>query len=445
MNDPTLAQWPGVSRPNYSPIPDDYIDFAMAMLKGAEFKVLMYIARRTFGFKRQSDRISLTQICSGITRKDGTVIERGTGLSRQGAVSAIHSLIDQGYIHEERSNSDERGNEVNTYTIVFHTPNPLPDEAPPIPTPGATSPQSNYLTRGVNNLDAWSNNLTSPGQQIGPPPGQQIGPPLVKLFDSQKTVERETANRKTDISNREGRSHRPARTNSSDSNDSTQQHAQKDRNHEDAGYTNSSDTIAAYVKELAAEFGDDAPHASRTRVTNLRREAGLGDDTLLELLEEAASITRSQAHAISKRGRGGRPVHMPYLLRTLEGLLDPTRSARASPSFDGAHARAPSMPALTGGAQPLPIDEPDEVWHAALAELQLVLTPENYNTWLSTTRVVDRTGDLLRISVPKVLQMEWLERKLHGCVTSTLRHLGHGDMRVEYIVTVEGDGETSSG
>jgi len=447
MNDPTLAQWPGVSRPNYSPIPDDYIDFAMATLKGAEFKVLMYIARRTFGFKRQSDRISLTQICSGIARKDGTIIERGTGLSRQGAVSAIHSLIDQGYIHEERSSSDERGNEVNTYTIVFHSPNPLPDEAPPIPTPGATFPQSNNLTRGVNNLGAWSNYLTSPSQQSRPLPGQKNGPPLVKLFDSQKTVERETDNRKTDISNREVRSHRPTSANSSDSNDSTQQHEEGHRNNHNTERTDTDDTITAYVKELGAEFGDDAPHASRTRVTNLRREAGLGDDTLQELLEEAASITRSQAHAISKRGRGGHPVHMPYLLRTLEGLLDPARSARASPSFDGAHARAPSTPtpALTGGARPLPIDETDEVWHAALAELQLVLTPENYNTWLSTTRVVERTGDLLRIGVPKVLQMEWLERKLHGCVTSTLRHLGHGDMRVEYMVTVEGDGGTSSG
>jgi len=439
MNDPTPTRWPGVSRPNYSPIPDDYLDFAMATLKGAEFKVLMYVARRTFGFKRQSDRISLTQICSGITRKDGTVIERGTGLSRQGAVSAIRSLIDQGYIHEEKSSSDERGNEVNTYTIVFNSPNPVPDEAPPTPAPEAMPPQSNYLTRDANNLAPWSNNLTSPGQQAGPPPSQQNGSPLVKLLDPQKTVDRETGNRKTGLSNRRARGDGTTGIAPSDSSDSMQQNGGQDGHRDDAARTNSADVVAEYVTALGEEFGDDAPHASRTRVANLRRETELDDDTLLELLEEAAAITRSQGHAIGKRGRGGRPIHMPYLLRTLEGLLDPARSARVSPPRpDGLvpGVRAPSV-----GARPLPVGETDDVWSAALAELQLILTPENYNTWLATTRVVARTGDLLRIGVPKPFQREWLERKLHGRVISTLRHLGHGGMRVEYVVLVGGDGE----
>jgi hypothetical protein len=44
--------------------PDALLDHVMANLTGAEFKVLAYIVRRTFAFKKQSDTISLDQICS---------------------------------------------------------------------------------------------------------------------------------------------------------------------------------------------------------------------------------------------------------------------------------------------------------------------------------------------------------------------------------------------
>lgn len=436
MNDPTPTQWPGVSRPNYSPIPDDYIDFAMAALKGAEFKVLMYIARRTFGFKRQSDRISLTQICAGITRKDGTVIERGTGLSRQGAVSAIRSLIDQGYIREERSSSDERGNGVNMYTIVFNSPNPLPDEAPLAAAPEAAPPQSNILTRGANNLDSWSNNLTSPSQKTGPPPGQESGLPLVKNLDSQKTVERETGNRKTDISNRGARGSNTTQANSSDSSDSMSSQTDVTSTVTAAtdGVPCAGNALATRVDTLGVEFGDDAPQASRTRVTHLQREAALDDGALSTLLDEAASITRSQAHAIGKRGRGGRPLHMPYLLRTLESLLDPERTARASPPSASARPDTPSPTAAVDSADPPPINEPDEVWRAALVDLRLSLTAENYRAWLSTTRVVARTENVLRVGVPDSLRRDWLEHKLRRPVMSALGRLGYGHMRVEYVI-----------
>ena len=55
----TAAQPPfrGFSGPNYTPVPDELFDELMVELSGAELKVLLYIIRRTFGFKRDADMI----------------------------------------------------------------------------------------------------------------------------------------------------------------------------------------------------------------------------------------------------------------------------------------------------------------------------------------------------------------------------------------------------
>jgi len=125
---------------------------------------------------------------------------------------------------------------------------------------------------------------------------------------------------------------------------------------------------------------------------------------------------------------------MPYLLRTLESLLDPERTARASPPSASARPDTPSPTAAVDSADPPPINEPDEVWRAALVDLRLSLTAENYRAWLSTTRVVARTENVLRVGVPDSLRRDWLEHKLRRPVMSALGRLGYGHMRVEYVI-----------
>ena len=67
----------GFSGPNYTPVPDELFDELMVELSGAELKVLLYIIRRTFGFKRDADMISLSQMLNGIRTPDGRVLDRG--------------------------------------------------------------------------------------------------------------------------------------------------------------------------------------------------------------------------------------------------------------------------------------------------------------------------------------------------------------------------------
>jgi hypothetical protein len=45
-------QFTGYASPNYTPVPDELFDEQLPDLSGAELKVLLYVIRRTFGFKR---------------------------------------------------------------------------------------------------------------------------------------------------------------------------------------------------------------------------------------------------------------------------------------------------------------------------------------------------------------------------------------------------------
>jgi hypothetical protein len=107
--------------PNSTQVPDDLFDKYMAELSGAELKVLLYIIRRTFGFKRQQDAISISQLVKGIIKKNGEVLDKGTGLSRATAVIAAKSLEHRGFIVRIKRYSVQNGDEATAYSLKIAT------------------------------------------------------------------------------------------------------------------------------------------------------------------------------------------------------------------------------------------------------------------------------------------------------------------------------------
>jgi hypothetical protein len=151
-SNPTPYRFAGFSAPFYTQIPDAVFDELLSLLTGAELKVLLYVARRTFGFKKAADDISISQIMHGITTRAGEVLDHGTGLSKDAVTRATKRLVRMGVLLARRNRSRERGNEPTTYAL--HIRDPL------------------------------SENRT--------PPGQNIGQGLVRKSDTQETVEQET-------------------------------------------------------------------------------------------------------------------------------------------------------------------------------------------------------------------------------------------------------------
>lgn len=90
--------------PNYTQTPNELFDEWLPNLNEAELKVLMVIMRKTFGWHKIRDKISLSQL------------EKHTGLLRQSILKASKSLENKGLI--SKTVSGIKGREETSYELI---------------------------------------------------------------------------------------------------------------------------------------------------------------------------------------------------------------------------------------------------------------------------------------------------------------------------------------
>lgn len=299
MNDQSQhrEKFSGYSRPNYTPVPDQLFDEQLPDLSGAELKVVLYIIRRTFGFKKDNDNISLNQLLHGIITRAGVQLDRGTGLSRSTLIEAIKGLIQKGHIIAEQRVSRERGNEATNYRL-----NILPVTPRSKIEPGESGdhtglvrksdPQETALQKGNTYLRSGNKHASSHDKDRG---DFQPSPP--------KSIRSHTG--MTPIGTVIKRGWR---------------HLQR------AGPSATSDTprLHAAIAEISSEFGDTLHLRSNvSQARHLLVRTGLPEEVFVVRLYEARAITRDQSKV---QGSGSAPRRrMPYMfavLLDLLGLLD---------------------------------------------------------------------------------------------------------------------------
>lgn len=324
--------FPGFRLPTTTQVPDEVFDVLMPTLSGAELKVLLYICRRTFGFRKASDSISISQLTSGITTRDGRVLDSGTGLARHSVVNALRSLAEQGIIIATRHSSRERGDETTTYELRF-----------------------------VAGVDPQCKKNTGPSAVSTPAP-------VLKLH-SQQTVLQQTVEQETDVSNirpapptanlrspgelsRNGATAVPATRElessatealssaSVTSESSAPAKVAAPEPPAEVEYNEARRLILAYVTDFARELGDRASlRSSTTRATNILRASGRSLDDFTELMLQARAQTQERSAAIrSARIPGEKRVRMAYFFACLARLASAggprpaTRSTSAEPA-----------------------------------------------------------------------------------------------------------------
>ena len=107
----------GYGYPRTTPIPDFFFDEQMQNLNESELRVLLYIFRRTFGFKREgdSDTIAYSQFLKGIKRRDGSQLDFGCGLKSPSSItSGIKGLVAKGLIFQHHQTDPINGNQKTT-------------------------------------------------------------------------------------------------------------------------------------------------------------------------------------------------------------------------------------------------------------------------------------------------------------------------------------------
>src|SRR4029079_10867824 len=120
-----------------------------------------------------------------------------------------------------------------------------------------------------------------------------------------------------------------------------------------------------------------------------------------------------------------RPVEPATLrVRPSPGSRDPARLPRQAADSSSFH--------LGSGL----IDRMDakQVWRAALGELQVSLSPANFETWLRDTQLVDVDEQRFRIGVPNGFAKDWLENRYRSLISQTLARIVGYSVQVEFFV-----------
>jgi len=99
--------WRGLEAPNFTPFPNQLLDELLSVLTPPQWKVVSFLARKTFGWAKRADRISLRQIVTG------------TGLSRRAVIAAVQALEAARVVYVVRGLDDDGRTETNLYGFVF--------------------------------------------------------------------------------------------------------------------------------------------------------------------------------------------------------------------------------------------------------------------------------------------------------------------------------------
>ena len=75
-----------------------------------------------------------------------------------------------------------------------------------------------------------------------------------------------------------------------------------------------------------------------------------------------------------------------------------------------------------------------QVWRAVLGELQVSLSPANYETWLKDTTLAEIDESRFRIAAPNGFARDWLDNRYRTLVSQTLARVVGGSVQVEFVV-----------
>jgi phage replication O-like protein O len=367
------ATFQGFQFPTTTPVPDEVFDVLMPQLSGAELKVLLYICRRTFGFKKESDSISLHQIAQGITTRDGRVLDGGTGLCKRHVQRALKVLEKKNIIKVTRKVDETGLYEVNTYSLnIVDTGS------------------------GAGTKCPYGRDKMSPGVETSGSGG--VGTPASTTTDSNQ----ETVTQETDI---------------------VVDVVAQDL--ENFGIAKSAVTKlirgypAAYIREKL-EMAKGLVAAGSPLVS--QNPAGW----LRKAIEEDYSPPRTYHHSRHKTREAKDRKTVQAAARATSDIAREQHMLKEEPQ------RAQNVP--TEQKEPEKTDRENEAtWNKTLEQLKQDLTPEEAEYRLNGTTLIEVTDTAARIGVANPNALAWLERRLYGQIAKAIKGVLGKDLDLQFI------------
>jgi chromosomal replication initiator protein len=83
----------------------------------------------------------------------------------------------------------------------------------------------------------------------------------------------------------------------------------------------------------------------------------------------------------------------------------------------------------------------DQVWQAALGQLQMQMTQATFDTWVKNTRAVSQNGDSLVIGTKSAFAKDWLENRLFTTISRTVTKIVGRAIDIKFVVEANNGAE----
>lgn len=104
------AKFQGFDKPsqNWFKMPHVWTDLTADITSLAELKVVEYVLKHTWGYEEYglSKKITTDEFMHGRKRKDGSRMDKGTGLSNRSVIDGLKRAVTNGYLVEETDDRD---------------------------------------------------------------------------------------------------------------------------------------------------------------------------------------------------------------------------------------------------------------------------------------------------------------------------------------------------
>ncbi len=158
---PTFHPFQGfdIPRQNWFKMPNHWTDVTADIGSIAELKVVEYVLKHTWGYQEYGLRKKITndEFMHGRRRKDGTRLDKGTGLSKPSVIAGLKSAVERGLLIEEIDDSDKA--RVKKYYSLRMMPGHEDESTENDPLPPETQNARQGKDQGVKDLNAGVKDL----------------------------------------------------------------------------------------------------------------------------------------------------------------------------------------------------------------------------------------------------------------------------------------------
>lgn len=202
----------------------------------------------------------------------------------------------------------------------------------------------------------------------------------------------------------------------------------------------SSPYIVAVMDDFSSELNDpDHKISNATQALRIWQATGKSEQEFIQLVYEAKQLTRQYQGKNGSRGIENKMAYFFKVLRDLCGLRDAQAISAPQRSISDSTAREPGNASRNRHGMSRPDQatvsaiSARQLWQAALAELQITIPAQSFQTWLRSTSIAGFHEDTVVVAVPSSFAKEWLEKRFSRQIAEALYNvLGYAvDVRFE--------------